>query len=183
MYILSFDIGDLNLAYSVVDSSSGILIEWDLINCTEMALQFYYGKKTCVNTFAKCDAVSRYLETLRDRILVNVSRVVIEQQNGNNVTAQKIAQHIWTWFRCNFPTMQIDSVSARAKYKYQNKSIGLTSCPAGKSYRDRKNWSVFSAVQELQRKNQFDKINQLMSSKKGDDLADSYIQALLFVDK
>lgn len=139
------------------------------------------------------------LDKYRD-IFEKCSIIVIEQQmsfkNAQNTMALKLAQHCHSYFVFRYPITEVDNiifddskevVEFPAYYKTQ--VLGAPK-KAGKSMTkpERKKWATEKAIDILMQRGDVETLEELTTSRKKDDLADTLIQLqsfkfLRFVDK
>ena len=162
----------------------------DLTKGTEKSK--YLDPKIYTNMISEMD---KYKE-----IFDKCSIIVIEQQmsfkNAQNTMALKLAQHCHSYFVFRYPMTQFDNmifddskevVEFPAYYKTQ--VLGAPK-KSGKSMSkpERKKWATEKAINILIERGDVETLEQLTTSKKKDDLADTLIQLqsfkfLRFVDK
>ena len=148
--IASFDIGEVNFAYCI-----GTVNEIKI-------LKFHNIKKKKTQTVLEsCDIISSIL--LKEDFTI-CDKVIIEQQIVKNIRAQRIAQHIWTWFKIKFPELNPEFVSARIK---TIRSL---------TYKQRKQYAVDYFKKILIERGDKVNLEYLTSLPKQDDVADCYIQ-------
>ena len=145
-----------------------------------------------------CNMITE-LDKYRD-IFDKCSIIVIEQQmsfkNAQNTMALKLAQHCHSYFVFRYPIIEVDNiifddskevVEFPAYYKTQ--VLGAPK-KGGKSMSkpERKKWATEKAIDILMQRGDTETLEELTTSRKKDDLADTLIQLqsfkfLRFVDK
>ena len=155
MIVASFDVGEKNMAYVIGNEDR--LIAMKRVNV----------KLKRAQTIAEsCDLISRELASTDWSVC---DRVLIEQQMKRNVRAQRVGQHIWTWFRLSYPSIGVVNVSPTLKTR---NSLTV-------SYSQRKAW----AVRETERLLKDDAVHlaYMASLPKRDDVADAYLQMITWI--
>lgn len=154
MIVASFDVGEQNLAYVI--GSIDTIVDMKHIDIKH--------KKT--QTIPEsCDMISDLLSNVN---WSSCERILIEQQIIKNVRAQRISQHIWTWFRMSYPNIPILYVSSKLK-TFGNRDM---------SYTQRKQWTVKETLKRIKDTN----FNQYFTSlSKKDDVADAYLQMIAWL--
>ena len=172
MKILSFDVGIINLAYCIFDSSSCKLIQWEVIEIPDSSNY----SKLYINLIKELDK----------RDLLNIDIVLIEKQPSFKPKMRIIAGCLQTYFFIrgiiDLPDGTLKAVeffSPKHKLKcYTGPALTVT----GKSkYSQTKKMGVLIARSKLQEFNESIHFKQLFeSSKKKDDLSDCYLQAITY---
>jgi hypothetical protein len=157
--IASFDIGEKNFAYAIgtIDSVA------KLVHVNVMQRK----RQTIVES---CDAISK---VLRDEDFSNCDLVVIEQQMRANVRAQRLSQHVWTWFKLMIPRLNPTFVKASLKTLHFLGSNSLTA-------KSRKRWSVDKMTELLTERCDETNLEYYNSLSKKDDVADAYLQLIAY---
>lgn len=105
---VSFDIGEKNFAYFVV------VIKNDCITAEKLnTINIYEKKQTIIGS---CIKISHHLET--EEVFKQCDVVLIEQQMLKNIRAQRLSQHVWSWFFSKYPTKQLFVVPASLKTQH-----------------------------------------------------------------
>jgi len=172
MIVLSFDVGIINLAYCIFDSTTCKIIHWEVISLIETTN--YSNLYT--NLIKELDN--------RKEILLNIDTVVIEKQPSFNPKMRIIAGCLQTYFfiRGVVDSQSIKNVeifSPKHKLKcYTGPEIKVT----GKSkYTQTKKIGIEIARYKLEEFSESITFKKLFeSSKKKDDLADCYLQAIIY---
>jgi len=171
MKVLSFDVGIINLAYCIFDSETCKLEQWEVITIDSSNYSKLY-----INLIKELDA----------RNLLNIDIVLIEKQPSFNPKMRIVAGCLQTYFfirgvvDCPEGTLKnVEFFSPKHKLKcYTGPPIQVT----GKSkYTQTKKTGVIIAkikLQEFEETEQFKNIFEI--SKKKDDLADCYLQAITY---
>jgi hypothetical protein len=161
MIILSFDVGIKNLAYCMIDSEDKSILDWEVLDCTSS------------NTILKIIELFDSLPQLLDSDVV-----LIEKQPSFNPKMRLVSNTIYVYF-----TMRINherSKSIKIDYypaKYKLKCCDETAVFKTKSkYRQNKQLGIIHTRHLITTHQDF-----FEKSKKKDDLADSYLQALSYI--
>lgn len=186
MKVVGIDVGVINLSLCVIDFESSDqynILFWKTIDCvsTWIDVKKKYPKKPTIQN--QVDAVIFALQSLQDKFS-DVEHVWIENQpvgvrNASGNTAMKCIQHaIQSYFLINFTHAIIAMVSPSIK-------LGKD---APKEYSKRKKLAVQIVLSLLKEREtgcvlSNPHIQQLMQSKKADDLADSFLIAYNYYKK
>lgn len=168
----SFDIGEKNFAYFIAVSDGKIIKAEKMLN-----INFYEKKQTIIEA---CIKISQHLKD--EEIFQYCDTVLIEQQAKRNIRAQRISQHVWTWFYTKFPNKKILFIPAYLKTQH---FIGRNNL----SSRERKIWSVKHIEEIIHNTNQnFENVHiepsiqdYFFSLKKKDDVSDAILQVLAYL--
>jgi len=190
MRILSFDVGIKNLAYCIFNSDTLKIVEWDII---DLNVEGFSGKipSGLYNSTAKAAndihiTLIKRLDTLP--ILLEVDYIVIEKQPSFNPKMRIIGGCLQSYFyirgivdRTICPIKSIEFFSPKHKLKcYTGPELHLESKVKSK-YAQTKKMGILIAKKKLE---EFDEnvtfIEKFETSKKKDDLADCYLQAITF---
>lgn len=155
--IASFDIGEVNFAYCIGTPDVIVTLR-----------HFNIKKKSRQTIIESCDAIS---EVLFAENFDDCSKVIIEQQMRTNIRAQRLAQHVWSWFRLLYPRLNPEFVSASIKTQRN-----LT-------YRQRKTAAIDALTKTLVDRNDKNNLDFISSLPKQDDVADAYVQLVFFATK
>ena len=173
MRILSFDVGILNLAYCIFNTELLKIEYWEIIKLENLK---DHGKLH-VNLITELDK--------RNHLIDGINTVLIEKQPSFNPKMRIIASCLQTYF---FIRGVIDSsnkigiikfFSPKHKLKcYNGTEIAVT----GKTkYLQTKQMSIIICKEKLDEYSEPDEIKNMFElSKKKDDLADCYLQALTY---
>lgn len=190
MIILSFDVGIRNLAYCQIDSITGDILDWNVIDCTVSK-----SGNVIVRLIEELESLPNLLES---------DTILIEKQPSFNPQMRIISTAIYVYFtlRLNYELgikTKILYYSAKNKLKlcdntesFQNKNDekcdGTLRGKKGKrkSYYYNKKAAIEQTRFFIENKSLtfvlYEKyVNFFNSSKKKDDLADSYLQALAYI--
>jgi len=171
MKILSFDVGIVNLAYCIVEDYT--ILHWEVITLENNVDH----NKLYIDLITNLDK--------RKEKLLNVDTVLIEKQPSFNPKMRIIASCLQTYF---FIRGVIDSsnkigiikfFSPKHKLKcYNGTEIAVT----GKTkYLQTKQMSIIICKEKLEEYSEPDEIKNMFElSKKKDDLADCYLQAITY---
>jgi len=173
MRILSFDVGILNLAYCIFNTETLKIEYWEIIKLENLK---DHGKLH-VNLITELDK--------RKHLIDGIDTILIEKQPSFNPKMRIIAGCLQTYF---FIRGVVDSpnkigtikfFSPKHKLKcYNGTEIAVT----GKTkYLQTKQMSIFICKEKLEEYSEPDEIKNMFElSKKKDDLADCYLQALTY---
>jgi len=173
MRILSFDVGILNLAYCIFNTELLKIEYWEIIKLENLK---DHGKLH-VNLITELDK--------RNHLIDGINTVLIEKQPSFNPKMRIIASCLQTYF---FIRGVIDSsnkigiikfFSPKHKLKcYNGTEIAVT----GKTkYLQTKQMSIIICKEKLEEYSEPDEIKNMFElSKKKDDLADCYLQAITY---
>jgi len=173
MRILSFDVGILNLAYCIFNTELLKIEHWEIIKLENLK---DHGKLH-VNLITELDK--------RNHLIDGIDTVLIEKQPSFNPKMRIIASCLQTYF---FIRGVIDSsnkigiikfFSPKHKLKcYNGTEIAVT----GKTkYLQTKQMSIIICKEKLEEYSEPDEIKNMFElSKKKDDLADCYLQAITY---
>ncbi len=174
MLIASFDIGEKNFAYCIAETVSEDPNQ--AINILKISHNNVMLKKT-QTVLESCIRVSALMS--EDNQLASCDRFVIEQQMRCNTRAQRLAQHVWSTLYARFPDRVIKFVPSHMKTQH---FIGKNTLKD----KERKTWSVIKVTQEnvmgdtdLHRHI----IEQIQAIKKKDDVCDTILQVIAYVDR
>jgi hypothetical protein len=155
--IASFDIGEVNFAYCIGTA--------DTLHKLRYANVVRKPRQTVLDA---CISVS---EILSNEDFERCRKVIIEQQTKSNVRAQRLAQHVWTWFSLVHPRLTPEFVSAAIK---TDRKL---------SYKQRKRFAVESVRKLLATRNDIAHLEYMDSLPKQDDVADAYIQLVEYAKR
>lgn len=192
MIILSFDVGIKNLAYCQVDSITHDILDWNVIDCSVPKNQ---------------DVIVRLIEELENNSnLLESDTILIEKQPSFNPQMRIISTAIYVYFtlRLNYEQsrkVKIMYYSAKNKLKICGETESIKNKNDGKedgtlrgkkgkrkSYYYNKKAAIEQTKICLENKINDNQIfyNHFLkfftSSKKKDDLADCYLQALAYLN-
>lgn len=153
--VASFDVGEKNLAYVICDN--GILLDMFHVNV------LIRKKQTIAES---CEYISNHLS---EKDWSNVDTILIERQIKTNVRTMCVSQHLWTWFRIKYPTINIEYISAKLKTDGET----LT-------YRQRKKYTVVETRIRLKDTKFLDLMDTFP---KQDDVSDAYMQYIHWYQK
>lgn len=170
VFILSFDVGIKNLAFCY--SFNENIIRWNILNIQGDTLNM-----TCERCIVLLD------ETFKDDV---IDHVLIENQPvQKNPTMKTIQIMVYAYFvqrkvlvgTVNSPILGIHFISASRKNKYTTKFNIDIECKT--KYQKNKKQAI-ACTQKLLEESFW--LSYFMKHKKKDDLADSYLQTLSYID-
>lgn len=160
----SFDVGERNLAFYV--GTVDVCERWERVDVTACAKK----RRTVVES---CDAISERVLRPNDELWKKCDGgILIEQQITRNVRAQRIMQHVWTWFRTMYPSSTVVIVPSTLKTRHFTKD----------AIRDRKAWSIRKVRDILRDATVMMRIldDTIARGNKIDDLCDAYLQMFVY---
>ena len=161
MPILSIDVGIRNLAMCLIDETDKHVLEWDVSGVPPQ----------CDNLFV----------SLRDHLdekpwVLTAHTILIEKQPGQNKTMKSVENFLHTYFIIRCP--QSETIIYDARHKVPD-VVG-----SGKEmYRKRKQTAVIRCREFLNEEPNKHWRELFVHSKKKDDLADTVLQALSFINR
>ena len=161
MILLSIDIGIKNLAYCMLDSDDGSILDWNLIDCS--------GTNETLRVIEELDQ----LEHLREADVI-----LLEKQPSFNPKMRNISTAIYVYFilRINHEQQRNAKIQFyAAKYKLKCCDIQIEH-KAKSKYTQNKNLGIVHTRHLIKTHNEFFEKN-----KKKDDLADSYLQGMSYI--
>jgi hypothetical protein len=188
MKILSFDVGIINLAYCIFDSDNSKILQWGIIDLKvpEFSAKIPSGRNGGIAKAANDIHVTLIRELDKLPYMLEVNYVVIEKQPSSNPKMRIIGGCLQSYFYIrgivDKPTItSIEFFSPKHKLKcYTGPELVLESKVKSK-YAQTKKMGVLIAKAKL---NEFDECMDFKElfekSKKKDDLADCYLQAITF---
>ena len=159
--VASFDIGEKNFAYAIGDKES--IKVWKYHDVV---------RKKNQTVVESCEIISKLLED--EPLLPMVGQVIIEQQMRANVRAQRLSQHLWTWFSIKLPNSRPRFVPSHLKTQHfigKNKLLP----------KERKKWAIVKTEEILTKREDLKSLSYLRSLEKKDDVCDSFLQLLAYV--
>jgi hypothetical protein len=189
MKILSFDVGIINLAYCIFDTSTCKIHHWEIIELSKKG-------NTFTAHIAKSGIAELYLTLINELDkrphLLDIDVVVIEKQPSFNPKMRIIAGCLQTYFyirgvvdRSENPINSVEFFSPKHKLKcYTGPELDISS-KNGKivkgKYAQTKKMGVLIAQEKLKEYSEIPNFVEFFEkSKKKDDLADCYLQALTY---
>lgn len=190
MIILSFDVGIKNLAYCQIDSCTSDILDWNVIDCSVPR---------------NCNVIVKLIEELESiPNLLESNTILIEKQPSFNPQMRIISTAIYVYFalRLNYEkgtNTKILYYSAKNKLKLCNETESLQnkneqksdgSLKGKKGKRKSYYYNKKAAIEQtkifiehkIKNNSLYNKYLMFFNnSKKKDDLADSYLQALAYL--
>lgn len=168
MKLLSFDVGIKNLAYCIFDSQSQKIQNWNIIDIT--------AKKNDNACAHMVNLLDNYPELLDNDI------VLIEKQPSRNNKMRIIEGLLNAYFVIKGITNKESAISKVIVYSAKHK-LGKDTFRGKSNYTQRKKLGVFRTEAFLKEYPQTDEFHDMfLNSKKKDDLADSLLQALSYIN-
>ena len=177
MKIVSFDVGEKNFAYSIILKTD----DNDLI--IEKIAHHNILKKKMQTIIESCIIITEILENIIKTLAEGpeVFSIIIEQQMRTNIRAQKLAQHLWSYFYIKFgmkdPAFCLKFVPSHLKTQYFLGKNKLDN-------RARKKWAV-TKVHDILKKHDTEQnkfiLTQIDALKKQDDICDTILQSIAFL--
>lgn len=168
MKILSFDVGIKNLAYCIFDSQSQKIQNWNIIDIT--------AKKN--------DNACAHMVNLLDKYpeLLQCDLVLIEKQPSRNNKMRIVEGLLNAYFVIKGITSKESDITQVIVYSAKHK-LGKDTFRGKSNYTQRKKLGVFRSEAFLKQYPQTDEFHTMfITSKKKDDLADSLLQALSYIN-
>jgi len=172
--VLSFDVGIINLAYCIFDSVTLKIVHWEIITLDNTAANY---SKLYINLIKALDLRPHLLDT---------DNVLIEKQPSLNPKMRIIAGCLQTYFFIRGvvdsdvnPIKTVEFFSPKNKLKcYTGPELVV---PGKSRYAQTKQRGVLIAKSKLtEYREPLERLYFFENSKKKDDLADCYIQALTY---
>lgn len=129
MMFASFDMGEKNFAFCVADVTDNTILpgpkkrgvpQPPIVNAFDIDVRSIechdVVTKKGQSVIDSCIHVSKILDA--DPSLPLCSTILIEQQVMANVRAQRMAQHVWSYFHTKFPSKPVIMVPARLKTQH-----------------------------------------------------------------
>lgn len=162
MIILSFDIGIKNLAYCLIDGEDKSILDWDVLDCS--------GSNETLSVIKTLDNLE---------YLLDADTVLLEKQPSFNPKMRNISTALYVYFTIRIQHEQnrhcnIMFYPAKYKLKCSNTQIEHKSkC----KYRQNKNLGIVHTRELIKTHQEF-----FEKHKKKDDLADSYLQGISYIN-
>ena len=176
MILLSFDVGIRNLAYCQIDTVSKDILDWNILDCT--------SSNVIVKLVEELENVPNLLES---------DIILIEKQPSFNPKMRIISTAIFVYYTLRLCYEQNKKVkilyyAAKNKLKLCNETEALQNKTNSKTKQAKKRnyyLNKKAAVEHTrflleQHNNPF--LDYFLKSKKKDDLADCYLQALAYLN-
>jgi len=158
----SIDVGEKNLGICIGTSSN--IIFWKYFDVIGER------KTKSIDIFKSCEKISSLLKEI-DWSMCNT--ILIEKQLRSNFRAQRLEQHIWSWFSIIFPLKKIIFVHPKHKTHFFGEQK--------LSYYQRKKFSVKKVKEILEERGDSINLEYIKNVPKADDICDAYLQLLVFV--
>ena len=193
MKILSFDVGIINLAYCIFETTTSKITHWGIIDLCENKSKVKFSAKVPSGKASIAKAANDIHITLIKSLdnlafLLEVDYVVIEKQPSFNPKMRIIGGCLQSYFYIRGVVdkyvnkiTSIEFFSPKHKLKcYTGPELTLESKVKSK-YAQTKKMGILIARSKLNELNETNEFKQLFeTSKKKDDLADCYLQAITF---
>ena len=176
--ILSFDVGIINLAYCVFDTDLCKILFWEVINLENHNSSY---NKLYINLINELDK--------RKQCLLDVNLVLIEKQPSFNPKMRIIAGCLQTYFfirgvvdaPLGHDIKNVEFFSPKHKLKCYTGPPLLSDSKNKSKYSQTKKMGVLITYSKLEEFNEPSEIKDIFEkSKKKDDLADCYLQAVTY---
>ncbi|MGL5961848.1 MAG: hypothetical protein ACRCZ0_07830 [Cetobacterium sp.] len=175
MKIVSFDVGEKNFAYSIILKTN----DNELI--IEKIAHHNILKKKMQTIIESCIIMTEILENIIKTLKNEVFSIIIEQQMRTNIRAQKLAQHLWSYFYLKFGMKDsafcLKFVPSHLKTQYFLGKNKLDN-------RARKKWAV-TKVHDILKKHNTEQnkfiLSEIDALKKQDDVCDTILQSIAFL--
>lgn len=158
--LLSIDVGIRNLGLCLIDPSTKQIKHWDATGVPPEHASGLYK--------------SLYTHFKERPWVLECSKVLVEKQPDKNKTMKSVEHFIHTYFICNEKDVQVYD----ARFKIPD-VVG----PGKAMYAKRKKASVVRCTEFLKETHQDDLLSWFLKQKKKDDLADTVMQALSYMEK
>lgn len=158
--LLSIDVGIRNLGLCLIDQETKHIHHWDATGVPPEHSDGLYK--------------SLYTHFKNRPWVLDCTKVLVEKQPDKNKTMKSVEHFIHTYFLCNEKDVQIYD----ARFKIPD-VIG----PGKAMYAKRKKASVVRCTDFLKETHQDELLTWFLKQKKKDDLADTVMQALSFLEK
>lgn len=170
-YVLSIDVGTRNACICLLYSHNKVPVPavWEILDFKEIS---GYVKHT--------DLCSNMVRTLSENAQLHnpFCPVVIEQQPSSNIVMKMISMCLFTYFKTKNFKRKVFFTSAKNKYKADGELDSRQRQLITKNYYQRKKFGKNLAVKILKRHGLKQHAEFLVNQKKGDDLADAFLQAV-----
>jgi hypothetical protein len=171
--VLSFDVGIINLAYCIFDSNECKIKHWEIITLDNTAANY---SKLYINLIKELD---------KRTFLLDVDNVLIEKQPSLNPKMRIIAGCLQTYFFIRGVVDSIDPIKTVEFFSPKNKLKCYTgpelTVPGKSKYAQTKQRGVLIAKSKLtEYQEPLERLYFFENSKKRDDLADCYLQAVTY---
>ena len=186
MKIVSFDVGEKNFAYSIIlkpddDGNDPMCMAVRAELIIEKVAHHNILKKKMQTIIESCIIMTEILENIIKTLEGEVFSIIIEQQMRTNIRAQKLAQHLWSYFYLKFgmkdSSFCLKFVPSHLKTQYFLGKNKLDN-------RARKKWAVTKVHDILKKHNTAQNkliLTQIDSLKKQDDICDTILQSIAFL--
>jgi hypothetical protein len=189
MKVLSFDVGIINLAYCIFETTTSKILHWGII---DLKVHGFSGKVPSGNGALAKSANDIHISLIHEldtlKFLLDVDYVVIEKQPSFNPKMRIIGGCLQSYFYIrgivDKPHQKITSIeffSPKHKLKcYTGPELTIES-KAKSKYTQTKKMGILITKEKLDEFEETPENKMLFeTSKKKDDLADSYLQAITF---
>jgi hypothetical protein len=177
MIVLSFDIGIKNLAYCQLDSEACDILDWHIIDCSNSKPELII-----LTLIEELEKISNLLDS---------DTILIEKQPSFNPKMRIISTAIYVYFTLRIAYEQ----QRKIKILYYSAKHKLKLCSETEALQNKSNSRSQKAKRQNYYKNKKAAIEQtqlylcdndflpyFMKSKKKDDLADCYLQAIIYLN-
>ena len=175
MIILSFDVGIKNLAYCQIDSFDKSILDWFIVDCSS-------DNNYVLKIITELDSIGNLLES---------DIILIEKQPSFNPKMRIISTVIYVYFTLRLQhelnkKIKIMYYSPKNKLKLCNELDIIKNKSTSRNKKDKRNNYLVNkkaAIQQTQiLLNNSPFLQYFNSHKKKDDLADSYLQGISYIN-
>lgn len=174
MILLSFDVGIKNLAYCIIyfsDEGDWTILDWVKINCIPDKRYKYISENDAIGNIIKC------LDELN--VIDSIDTILIERQPPCNYKMRNISNYILMYYKIHsiMFNKNINILLYSAKNKLKNVSYNTGNYSKNNYYRNKK--LAIDYCKSILPEQWLKFINK---NKKKDDLADSFLQGISYID-
>jgi hypothetical protein len=168
MRILGIDCGFKNLAYCLYDSELKAIHTWEVVDISEKSS---YIPEKCIEYFDK------HLN------LLECDRVIIEKQPPRNGKMRVMEAALYCYFILRGKLDESKPISRVETYSAKHKLGGMLGLSGKKSYGARKKAAIHKVMELLGKETDDKWLRYFCEHKKRDDLSDSWLMVLAYIDQ